>query len=260
MSTIKASAVAYLNTKPLLYGLQKTGLLDQIDLSLDIPSNTAKKLLNGEVQLGLVPVAVLPLLPTNYRIVSNYCIGTERIVKTVCLYSQVPLRQIKRIYLDHHSRTSVQLLQLLCEKYWQLSVDFLPASEGYIQQIEGDTAGLIIGDRAIQYSSQFAYEYDLGIAWNDFTQLPFVFAAWVSIAPLSDAFIQQLNQAFQTGIAHVLQVATQYQPQYSPHFDVYQYLTKNIHYHLDKPKKKALSLFLNYLESKKQGRLSAYNC
>ena len=141
MSKIKASAVAYLNTKPFLYGLKKTGLLQQIDLALDIPSNTAKKLLNGEVDLGLVPVAVLPLLTKKYQIVSDYCIGTERVVKTVCLYSQVSLQQIKRIYLDYHSRTSVQLVQLLCEKYWQLEVEFLPAEEGYIQQIQGDTAG-----------------------------------------------------------------------------------------------------------------------
>ena len=56
MSKIRITAVSYLNTKPLLYGLFKSKLSGKIDLQLDIPSDCALKLKNGEADLGLVPV------------------------------------------------------------------------------------------------------------------------------------------------------------------------------------------------------------
>ena len=79
---LKISAVSYLNTKPFLYGLFQSGMEDSIDLSLDIPSECARKLVAGEVDLGLIPVAVIPQLKTPH-IISDYCIGTEGAVKTV---------------------------------------------------------------------------------------------------------------------------------------------------------------------------------
>ena len=64
MDKIRITAVSYLNTKPLLYGLLASPLADQIELSLDIPSECARKLRDGEVDLALTPVAILPELPT----------------------------------------------------------------------------------------------------------------------------------------------------------------------------------------------------
>jgi hypothetical protein len=37
----KVSAVSYHNTKPMIYGLQQTGFIHQMDLQLDIPAVTA---------------------------------------------------------------------------------------------------------------------------------------------------------------------------------------------------------------------------
>ena len=42
MEKVKITAVSYLNTKPLLYGLLQSELANQIDLSLDIPSVCAQ--------------------------------------------------------------------------------------------------------------------------------------------------------------------------------------------------------------------------
>ncbi|NQX96939.1 MAG: hypothetical protein HRT73_03545 [Flavobacteriales bacterium] len=96
---IKVSAVSYLNTLPFIYGINNSEVMEGIDLSLDIPSDCAKKLLSGEVDLGLVPIAILPQLK-EYHIISDYCIGAEGKVDSVALYSDVPLNEIEYIYLD----------------------------------------------------------------------------------------------------------------------------------------------------------------
>jgi len=74
MHKIKITAVSYLNTKPLLYGLLNSELEPKIDLQLEIPAKCAELLAKKEVDLGLVPVAILPELETPH-IISDFCIG-----------------------------------------------------------------------------------------------------------------------------------------------------------------------------------------
>lgn len=243
---MKISAVSYLNTKPFLLGLEKTGLIQDINLSLDVPSKTAQKLADQQIDIGLVPVAILPQLP-QYQLLTNYCIGTKGKVRTVGLYSQVPLEQVDTIWLDYQSYTSVRLVQILCKYYWKKEVLFLPAQKGFEEKIGGNSAGVIIGDRAIYWRKQFVYEYDLGLAWQEMTGLPFVFAAWVSTQKISLEWEQQLNHAFEVGMRHLDEVVQYYQPQYDQDFDIEHYLKHNIDYVLDTSKRKALSLFLNHL-------------
>lgn len=246
---VKISAVSYLNTKPFLYGLERSSVAQQIDLNLDIPATCAQKLIDGEVDLGLIPVAVIPKVP-NAQIITDYCIGTEGEVKTVCLYAQVPIHKIKRLYLDYQSRTSVALTKYLIKKYWKISPKLIAAKAGYENKINGTTAALIIGDRTIGLEDQYPFIYDLGTAWKAMTGLPFVFAAWVSNRKLSEGFIQNFNQALQLGIANRDKVAAVYQTVVEGDFSIYDYYHKYINYELDAPKKKALQLFLNHIAPK----------
>lgn len=241
----KVTAVSYLNTKPLLYGLFKSRVSDKIDLKLDIPSVCAQKLESGEADLGLVPVAIIPEL-SSPRLVSDYCIGTVGPVKTVCIYAEQPLEQLEAIFLDYHSRTSVELVKILLEKYWKLRPKLIPASPGFEQQIGGTTGALVIGDRTIGLDLQYPYVYDLGAAWMALTGLPFVFAAWVSNQPLPDDFIAEFNEALQLGIAAIPELIYLI-PRPHPQFDLQEYYTQNISYQLDDDKRKALQLFLSLI-------------
>lgn len=244
MSELRISAVSYLNTKPFIYGLYRSDLAGLMDLSLDIPSVCAHKLLHGEVDLALVPVAIIPELPEAH-IISDYCIGAVGPVKTVCIFSDIPLAGVKRLYLDFHSRTSVALARILCEKYWHIQPEFLPATEGFEQHIKGTTAAVIIGDRAIGKEKQFAYTYDLGEAWMNWTGLPFVFAAWISTKPLPTALVSRFNAALQTGIEHIPDL-TKILPAI-PGFDLEEYFRHHISYELDQPKWLGLHRFLGLL-------------
>ena len=243
MRKIKVCAVSYLNTKPFLYGIFQSAIQNQITLSLDIPSVCAAKLASGEADLGLVPVAVIPQLTTPH-IISDYCIGAVGAVKTVCIYSDVPLEDVKALYLDYHSRTSVALTQLLLEKYWHLNPILLNSTEGYIDNIGDTTAGLVIGDKTIGLDKRFKYVYDLGEIWQQYTGgMPFVFAAWVSNRKLPFDFIQEFNKALQLGLEHIPQLIY-ILPTQEAGFDLKEYFTHHISYDLDAAKKLALQRFL----------------
>lgn len=249
---MRLSAVSYLNTKPFIYGLFRSDLAGEIELSLDIPSMCAQKLLTGEVDVALAPVAVIPELPEAF-LVSDYCIGSVGTVKTVCIYSEKPLSEVKIIYQDFHSRTSVALTRILCEHYWKIRPEFIPATPGYEAKIGGDAAGLIIGDRAIGQEKRFARVYDLGEAWTAWTGLPFVYAAWVSVKPLHPGLVARFNAALQAGLDHIPEL-TKILPT-MPGFDVEKYFRENISYDLDEAKWLALNRFLGLVAGEEGYRL-----
>jgi chorismate dehydratase len=241
---MRLTAVSYLNTKPFIYGLFRSTLAEDITLSLDIPAVCAQKLLHGEADLALTPVAIIPELPQAH-IVSDFCIGSEGPVRTVCLFAERPLPQIKRILLDHHSRSSVMLTRLLCAEHWRVQPEFVPAQPGFEADIGGDTAALVIGDRAIGLEQKYPFVYDLGEAWTAWTGLPFVFAAWVSTRPLPTDFTQRFNAALADGLRHLPELSKIIPP--LPGFDLERYYRENISYGLDERKMIALQRFLRYL-------------
>lgn len=253
MTKLKVTAVSYLNTKPFLYGIFNNQVDKLIDLKLDIPSVCADKLKSGEADLGLVPVAVLPELKNPY-IVSDFCIGSNRSVRTVCLFSEKPIEEITEVYLDYHSKTSVELTKILLKNHWKVAPKLIDAKIGFEKKIKRSTAALVIGDRAIELHSKYEYSYDLGEAWNNYSGLPFVYAAWVSNRPLDDEFISLFNQALSDGIEQIPKLIYLL-PTPQPGFDLQHYFTNNISYLFDNDKRKALSIFLSEMNHKIQPNL-----
>jgi chorismate dehydratase len=248
---IKISVVSYLNSKPFLYGIEHSDILKEIDLQLDIPSVCAQKLMDGKVDIGLIPVAVIPQLKESY-IISDYCIGAIGKVSSVMLYSQVPLASIKRILLDYQSRTSVTLVRVLAKEFWNISPEWIPASTDFENSIQDDTAAVIIGDRTFGLENKYAYVYDLSQEWEKFTGLPFVFACWVANKKLPETFINDFNKVLKYGIDHRSQLIEELRATAAYNTDIEKYLTRSISYEYDNPKKRALALFLDYVGKLKQ--------
>jgi chorismate dehydratase len=237
---VRVGAVSYLNTKPLIYGIEKGMIKDEADLLIDYPSKIASMLLEDKIDVGLVPVAIIPEMK-EYHIISDYCIGSVGKVASVCLFSDVPLDKIETILLDYQSRTSVALLKVLIREYWKLNVVFENTSGNYQSKISRTTAGLIIGDRALQQRKISPFIYDLGEEWEKFTGLPFVFAAWISNKKLDNNFIENFNKANAFGLNRIDEVVKE-----NPFeaFDLHHYYTDCISFEMDEKKKKGLELFL----------------
>lgn len=216
----------------------------EVDLLIDYPSNIAVMLLNDKIDIGLLPVAVIPKMNEDY-IISDYCIGSDGEVASVCLFSEVPLHDIETILLDYQSRTSVALLKILIKEYWKLKVVFENTSNDYQLKISGTTAGLIIGDRALRQRRKSRFIFDLGEEWKNFTGLPFVFAAWVSNKKLDENFINDFNKVNEFGLNNLDKVVKE-NPFKS--FDLNTYYKQCISFDLDENKKKGLRLFLEKIE------------
>jgi chorismate dehydratase len=158
----------------------------------------------------------------------------------------VPMQEIETVYLDYQSRTSVRLAQLLFEKHWKKDVVFKPATENYIEYINGTTAGVIIGDRALKQLTNFEYIYDLAGGWKEYTGLPFVFAAWIANKELPADFLAAFNAANAEGLKHIDTVVAETP---FPYYDLKYYYTSDIHYLLDDEKKKGLHKFLELIQT-----------
>lgn len=241
-SPLRISAVSYINAKPFVYGIEHSGLLKDYSLSLDIPSLCAKKLKNDQADIGLAPVAVLSELK-NYFIIPDFCIGSNGPVRTVMLYSEVPLRKIKTIYLDYQSKTSSKLIQILAKHWWKISPVFAQTENGYENRIAATSAGLIIGDRNFFLSGKFKYVYDLSEEWKLFTGLPFVFACWIANKELKEGVASVFYKALKFGIENKNMVVKDLKKHYDEKV-IKNYLNKCINYNFDKDKHTAMNLFL----------------
>ncbi len=202
-------------------------------------------LVDGSIDIGLVPVAVIPKLG-EYHIVSDHCIGAVGEVASVCLFSEVEMDKIQRVLLDYQSRTSVTLAKILLRDYWKISPELVDADENYIAEIKGATAGVVIGDRALAQRKKHTYIYDLAAAWKSFTGLPFVFAAWIANKNLPEDFLELFNEANRAGLQQLDKVIEE-----NPYviYDLNTYYRKNISYILDEEKRKGMAKFLKMIGS-----------
>lgn len=203
-------------------------------------------LLDNKIDVGLVPVAIIPEMK-EYKIISNYCIGSDGPVASVCLFSEVPLQNIETILLDYQSRTSVELLKILLKEHWNINPEFKETTGDYQKEIKATTAALVIGDRALQQRKVSPYIYDLGFEWKKFTGLPFVFAAWISNKEMAPDFIANFNEANLYGLSRIDEIVAN-----NPFdtFDLTDYYTKYISYNLDGAKRKGLNVFLEKIKEK----------
>jgi len=238
------SVVAYANSLPFVYGLLRTNFAEKIDVNIDIPSVCADKLINNTVDISLVPVAEILRLK-KYEIISDLCIGANDYVKTVILASECPLSDIEEIYLDYQSRTSIVLVKVLAEEYWNIKPRWITSQPGFENTvIKNKTGAIIIGDRT--FSVKTKYIIDLCHEWNKFTHMPFVFAVWLTRKKISSDFLYELNQALQYGVNHTKNAVIEFNKTPLSNNEIYEYLNNNICYQFNNDKKEALKLFLNF--------------
>ena len=248
MKKLKISIVNYTNTLPFKWALKRSPLIEKIDLQEDIPSICGQKLKFNQVDLALIPVAVLAELDT-YFIETNFCIAAVGKVDSVKLYSHVPLLDITHVTLDYQSKSSIALAQILFKFFWKLNATYVEAKPGFESEIKGTHAAVVIGDRTFSLNGNFAYEYDLAEEWQAFTGLPFVFAAWVSTKKLPEDFIDEFNSVLEFGVNHVLEAVDEdYEVNDFSKAQTIHYLTKRIDYCLNTEKQQAIDLFLSYLK------------
>ncbi len=209
--TIRIGAVNYLNTKPLIHQLDR--LAPSAELVLDLPSRLADQLQRNELDVALIPVIEYFRAGT-YEVVPDISIASDGPVLSVTLFSQQPWEKIKRVALDEGSRTSAALAQILLRRRYGVTPELTSLPINDPAETADADAVLLIGDRAMKACLPgFAYAYDLGQEWHDWTSLPFVYAVWavrsgVDLGSVADA----LSASKRLGCAEIGPIAAQEAP------------------------------------------------
>ena len=244
-SGIKITAVSYLNTIPFIYGLKHQSSFAS-DMLLCPPASCADNYIDKKADIALLPAAVVPQLKDT-QIITDYCIGAVQAVRTVQIMCDCSIKEVKRVFLDPHSRTSVQLAGWLAAKVWKIAPEWCALEGGYdnlAARAEDGDAFLLIGDKVFDHENDFRNRFDLAEQWQKATGLPFCFAVWVARKGTPYSVTDELQHAFTFGIEHIYEAVVDFGFDKKP-YDAYEYLTRNIDFLFDEQKRKALEKFWN---------------
>ena len=222
------------------------------------PRAMAESVEKGVLDAGPLPIAEIHRLGNKVNSIGNLGVAANGPAQSVFLFSEIPPDELagSRIGVTKHTATSVQLLRVLLNDLWNVKYYDL------VELDESPDASLIIGDPALRELKTSTHKYvtDLGVAWNELTSLPFVFAEWVirsEIDPkIRDEFESALAAATQTGIANFDQIATARANDMMSHSEVQTYVS-NFVYELSEAERSGQREFADRLAQLPEWRPSA---
>lgn len=256
MPGLRVSAISFLNTAPLMWDFEHGTSGAEFSFHYTIPSACARALAENRADIGIIPTVTYAEIPA-LVILPNIAIAAKDSVRSILLVSRKPIEDVKTVATDTSSRTSVALMQIIFAKFLGGHRKFTPHPPDLKEMLKEHDAALLIGDSALQISMHHTqyHLYDLGHDWHRLTGMPFVFAFW---AVRLEALARQprdmdLVGTFQRSRDHGLQpeniatLAAEWAPKLGlSQGEVSTYLTRNIHYYLDRENHAGLQLFLQY--------------
>lgn len=239
-TTYRVGAISYFNTRPLIYQLDQHR---QVELTRVVPAELARAINSQAVHTGLVPSIDYQIAGADWLILPVAAIASFGSVLTIRIFSQIPLERIRSLACDPDSHTSVVLAQILWRLQFQRRVQIVPLPS----DIRSAEAVLLIGDKVLAQLDYWAYQLDLGEAWTEFTDLPFVCAFWAVKNEGKnhwDELVAILQGAYRSGIDHLKEIVSRYAEEHG--FDkslAYQYLTQNIKFAFGPAQQQGLEKF-----------------
>ena len=245
---IKISHVEYINTLPYKIALENSDFIRKTSIiTKSHPAGCANELKNGDADIGLVPIGALNDLP-EHSVIAGFGLASKFKVNSVLVMSQVPLDEIKNVYLDYQSRSSNGYLKILSKYYWKKNFNFLNSEPNYINKIKDATAALVIGDKALQNLNKFNYVYDLAEEWFKFSNLPSVYAVWVTNGKADDNYISEFKKVIEQGVVNREEIAKQNADLFN-YFDLVKYLCENIAYRIEEDELKSMGLYFKLFKN-----------
>jgi chorismate dehydratase len=243
VNSIRAGAVSYLNSKPLIENW--TSFAPQAALTLDLPSRLADGLGRGSFDVALIPSVEYFGNPC-YSILSDACIACHGPVWSVKLVFRTLPQKVRSLALDEGSRTSAALAKVLLSERLGLAPTLKPFPiDASIESIGAD-AIVVIGDRAMHLDeSPWVEVWDLGQEWIADTGLPFVFAMWVARPHFNELdFAEALSSIRDLGVASASDIAHREAAKYglSPAV-VLKYFEQHLHFRLGEQERRGLAEF-----------------
>lgn len=236
MAKLRVGIVNYLNSKPLAWGFLKSHHGDLFAPSFHSPARVARMLEQGSLDVGLIPSVEYQRIP-GLKVVRDLCVAATQEVRSVLLVSSRPVEEVRRVALDHNSRTSVALLQILLRERWGLEPEWSEQHPDVERMLTDADAALVIGDAALRVDRDRYRVLDLAAEWKGLTGHPFVFAFWavregVEFPDLPFYFKSSLRYGLSSMDILVREAAAELSLDAST---IHTYLSENLHYFLRWP-------------------------
>src|SRR5579871_1377131 len=237
LAPFRVGTVPYLNAAPLVRGLEG-------EIILATPSKLAEMLRKDELDAGLVSITEV-LFNDRYDVLDGMAIASLGEVQSVFLAHRKPIDEVKEVFCDTASLTSVNLLRVLLAERG-LKPEFKPL-ENYAAAKDKDFV-LLIGDPALDFlRAPHEHEIlDLGAAWLELTNHPFIYAVWALRRGVENSQLRrQLREARDFGLDtldSIVSSRTEYDYEFRK-----DYLGWHIHYHLGTDEKRGLAKFIELL-------------
>ena len=237
LKPFRVGSVPYLNAVPLTRGLEDEVLFVP-------PSKLAQLLKRDELDAGLVSVTEV-LFNDRYDVLDGVAIASLGEVKSVFVAHRYPVAELREIFCDTASLTSVSLLKVLLAERG-VTAELIPLPDYEIAP--SCDAVLLIGDAAIDFlRAEHGHQiWDLGTAWFELTKLPFVYAVWALRRGIENKELRRhLREAMDFGVDtldYIIRTRTEYDLDFRK-----DYLGWHIHYHLGDDEKRGLARFAELL-------------
>jgi chorismate dehydratase len=231
----RLGAVSFLNTKPLIYGIERNLFRHNFELSKGVPSVLAVDLNAGRIDAGLIPSIAYAKNSPALQIVPDCGIIAHGKSRSIRLYFRRNLRNIRSVALDVRSMTSAVLTKILLAERFEVKPDFVVAMPDVDKMLSSADAAVVIDDTALFKSNSDDKSYlDLAEEWHEMTGLPFVFAVWAGrhgALELDD--IQAIISSKILGQDNIDTVCRDAAAEYAADFDLLKsYLTENVQFDL----------------------------
>ncbi|MFH0938809.1 MAG: menaquinone biosynthesis protein [Planctomycetota bacterium] len=244
---IRIGSVPYLNAKVLIYGLQS--VTEDYTLTFDTPGALVAKLRRGDLDIALVS-SIEYFRSSDYLILPDLSITAYREMWSIQLFHRVPLAAARRVGLDPASQTTNALLQVILREKMRLAIELTPLQPGEDPLARADLDGFVkIGDPCLTFAPPSDYfALDLANEWYLFTNLPFVFALWLTRKGVDLKGVnQKLFLAKREGLRHVDDIARVEAPRLNYDFaHTKNYISRIVHYDLSRWELGGLNLFRKY--------------
>ncbi len=199
---VAVGSVPFLNARPLVWALESQ---PEVTVVYDWPSRLPARLDSGELAAVLVS-SIEAFATVGRRFAEGCAVATFGRVRSVRLFSKVPLAEVQTLALDASSMTSNALARILLRDMFGTDPELAPKDPDGDRMLESCDAAVLIGDNGLTYPADGLHTLDLGQAWRDLTGLPFVWALWVGGESLTPDLAGRLQEAADAGRHSIPQV------------------------------------------------------
>ncbi len=204
--SVRLGKIGYLNVLPLYHPLENGLIENDFNIISGPPSKLNKLMDEGKLDISAASSIEYARHPEKYYLVPDIAIGSRGPVQSVLLLSRCPISELagKTILVSSQTHTSAALLQVLLNELWKVKTEFISGdATELLESGERPDAILAIGDEALnlRYHPDYPHRTDLGEAWRELTNLPFIFGVWIVQRDSYDASPEAIREACNKMIA-----------------------------------------------------------